>query len=1173
MARFDLGQPGSAQLERTTLFPYGQSGAPSGQFAFFSDGAFAISGDFVVTAESTFPLVDALPVQPHAETDWRFASVFAPDGRRLRFSSFLTQGAWPRIAPLGSNGLVIGLDSQSDGLATAGAYRDVRAGGMDLLLMKITGIASSGPNEAPVLDEIFPFVANATSLGGASLEVFAAGFEPDRDQLTVMFTGPSGSFSYVLMDRPGDRFVAIAPLTFPIGTSTFTVRIDDGRGGVATRSGAVTILGSIGSGTGVVTVTPPPLLDSAFLFGDPTYAPIARWTMENAAGSTVTTLNVRTNGLPALPGGYQLGSPPYYYDFVTLPASGPYTACIDIVGMSFSAPGDARLFHHADGAWTDVTTYVTTQEICGRASTAGTFALLHPAVDANRATTIAGSGFGRDTIDGPGGDLRDDLVDGHPATASVLHSGDGGLAFDAVRGLLYTTTFAQIRRVNLHTGILDTIAGDGAIGSFQVDPLTGASGIPSVNGVDARSTHVTNPSQLALDAQGHIYFSEYCQVRRVDRKTNIVTLVAGDGFCEHRGDGGLATAARVNGAHGPLAIDAAGDLLVGETGRIRRIDSAGLITTVAGNGSTVVMPGPALESGLALRRFSFAPNGDLYIVQLDGLLLRLTAGADGLVNGGPGETLSVINGCALDGSCPDSRFGGDGDVVRRATFRTLTTLAVEPNGDVLVGDFADHRIRRISAGADGVLTGEADDEVVVTAAGYNAQGRSGNGFFTLYRGEDFALSSTVVTNWAILADPRGGFFYVNGSIDLLRRVGAAAAPIPNQPPIANAGPDQTVESQGGGSEIAHLDGRGSSDPEDEALTFVWSENGTPFGSGPELDVVLSEGTHVITLTVTDTAAHSASDTVTVTVGGLAPVVVEITETITVTDGPNVLPARMVNITETITVTDTPIVLPAAMVNVTETIHVDDDVALIVTGADLSIAVFTDPTAVVDLGGTLRYTVIAANHGPAIATGVAISMPVLTTFAISAVDAPGTVCEYPLLGSAGTLTCRPPNPIQPGTHYLLTVDVIPSVVGSLSNTFRVSGVPADPEPGNNEVSSTVTARAATDLGIAVSPSRTLLNVGESLAYTVTITNSGSLTATGVGFSVQPTNLTIDQVELPPLACTFNIFSGLHGCSLGTIAPGASGAVQRAGDRDVQARRPPAPSPSRPRKPIVRQRTTA
>ena len=86
---------------------------------------------------------------------------------------------------------------------------------------------------------------------------------------------------------------------------------------------------------------------------------------------------------------------------------------------------------------------------------------------------------------------------------------------------------------------------------------------------------------------------------------------------------------------------------------------------------------------------------------------------------------------------------------------------------------------------------------------------------------------------------------------------------PTDPPIANAGPDQTVSTLSGSGTVT-LSGAASSDPEGGALTYGWTG---AFGSasGPTPAVTLPVGVHVITLTVTDPLGASASDTVTVTI--------------------------------------------------------------------------------------------------------------------------------------------------------------------------------------------------------------------------------------------------------------------------------------------------------------------
>jgi len=88
----------------------------------------------------------------------------------------------------------------------------------------------------------------------------------------------------------------------------------------------------------------------------------------------------------------------------------------------------------------------------------------------------------------------------------------------------------------------------------------------------------------------------------------------------------------------------------------------------------------------------------------------------------------------------------------------------------------------------------------------------------------------------------------------------------NQPPIANAGADQTVtDTDGNGSEEVTLDGSGSFDPDGIIISYVWSEGGLQIATGINPTVTLSIGTHSITLTVTDNGGLTDTDTVTIEV--------------------------------------------------------------------------------------------------------------------------------------------------------------------------------------------------------------------------------------------------------------------------------------------------------------------
>ncbi len=86
----------------------------------------------------------------------------------------------------------------------------------------------------------------------------------------------------------------------------------------------------------------------------------------------------------------------------------------------------------------------------------------------------------------------------------------------------------------------------------------------------------------------------------------------------------------------------------------------------------------------------------------------------------------------------------------------------------------------------------------------------------------------------------------------------------NDPPIANAGPDQTVpDSDKNGVEMVTLDGSDSSD--DGTLSYVWTEGGTEIGLGVKPIIQFSVGSHIVTLTVTDNDDVPDSDDVTITV--------------------------------------------------------------------------------------------------------------------------------------------------------------------------------------------------------------------------------------------------------------------------------------------------------------------
>src|SRR5262245_25979702 len=101
-----------------------------------------------------------------------------------------------------------------------------------------------------------------------------------------------------------------------------------------------------------------------------------------------------------------------------------------------------------------------------------------------------------------------------------------------------------------------------------------------------------------------------------------------------------------------------------------------------------------------------------------------------------------------------------------------------------------------------------------------------------------------------------------------------------EPPVANAGPDQTVECTGDSQAEVHLTGSASTDPNDDIVLYEWFENygaasQTLLGTGATLTVPLALGTHTITLKVTDATGQTATDEVVVQVVDTAPPVVSL----------------------------------------------------------------------------------------------------------------------------------------------------------------------------------------------------------------------------------------------------------------------------------------------------------
>jgi hypothetical protein len=195
------------------------------------------------------------------------------------------------------------------------------------------------------------------------------------------------------------------------------------------------------------------------------------------------------------------------------------------------------------------------------------------------------------------------------------------------------------------------------------------------DGGPATYAELNGPQGVAVDSAGNIYMTDSGDnvVRKVAAKTGIITTIAGTGVAGHTGDSGPAAGAEL-WAPSALAVDAAGDLFIGETGDtvVRRIDGkTGTITTFAGDASgTGSLGGPATSFQLySLNGLACDHLGNLFIAEFGDVVE---------VNASTGN-ISEIAGYSTD-----------------AGFSYLVSIAVDSGENVYVSDSSYNVVRRIN---------------------------------------------------------------------------------------------------------------------------------------------------------------------------------------------------------------------------------------------------------------------------------------------------------------------------------------------------------------------------------------------------------------------------------------------------------------------------------------------
>ena len=343
-------------------------------------------------------------------------------------------------------------------------------------------------------------------------------------------------------------------------------------------------------------------------------------------------------------------------------------------------------------------------------------------------TTVAGTGKGGSTGD-----------DG-PATSAKLKWPEAVSVDSSGNIYIADTGNDRIRRVDAGTKFITTVAGSGSL----LD-----------DDVPATSAQLDQPRGIRVDADGNIFIADTMHhvIRKVDAATQKITTISGNWTDGYNGDDIPATSAQLNRPEGVGALPPKKYYLIADTfnNRIRKVDDAGTITTVAGDGGK----GP-VEDGIAAMQAKIGLPADVHVDAAGNIFIA------GSLNNRIRKVDAAGTITTVAGSSKSLGYSGDGGPATSAMLASPRGVYVDATGNIFIADTFNHWIRKVDA---------ETKEITRVAGKLNEEGQPEGGY---YNGDDIpATSATLYEPRSVYVDATGNIFIADTLNNRIRKVDAA----------------------------------------------------------------------------------------------------------------------------------------------------------------------------------------------------------------------------------------------------------------------------------------------------------------------------------------------------------------------------------------------------------------